>query len=488
MSEILNRETWLQKMGFINADPFDHTAHFAECDPYRKECFEEFPYYGEVKGSLRSPGPVLIYAARGGGKSALRCQIEEEWNDTLISDNFRILPVVYDNFGLVLKSADDNYEKITLDHHLEQLIGLIISRLLDAVSQEDSLISLNNLEKGERRLLIWYIRHFARSLHYSQRNEALGRLGGLQYFVRSDHLLRMLVNLSRLLPAAEHFADTIMGILASAPIREADPHEMSMVKLLADLIKLCCQTGIDGVCVLMDNLDGADPRGEEDFRAAFHLARPLCNTHGLQVHKIENLIFKIFVPEEIYATARGSFRSELGERHIEWQSSDNEELSPLHRVLENRLRVYSREAAYQTGMYRSLSPLVEENISHSIDKWFVETARTPRELITLGDAMLSNHFRYPTEKLLLTEKDWKAAEEALMRDRQSNEQARSNLIAKDLQTQLEQERRLLHNYQKQTEQFGGSILPRDLANKIAFQKREIERLEEEIQEGGGRDE
>jgi hypothetical protein len=499
MNDKLTRKTWLKKNGFVIEtqdgtervqDPFNSYAYFAETDPYRKECFVEFPYYNEIKGNLHSPGPVLIYTVRGGGKSALRCQISEEWDDTLNTDKNRILAVVYNEFDSLLRQVDYIPENVRLRHHVSEIVGLILSRLLSLAIEGKSNLSLRHLESSQKRLLRWYIQHYAKSLHYDEINSSLGRLGGMRYFVTSDNLLRIFRNLSRALPAAEHPVNAVVEVLESSPLREANPSNVSNVDLMSDLIEICQGVGIHGICVLIDDLDTADLIGEGDFRAAFNIIRPLCSTHGLHIRKIKNMFLKVFVPEEIYSVSRGVFRFELGERHIEWRIPDVGE-SPLHRVLRNRLQVYSRDSSYRLGTYQSLSPLVREDLSKKIDALFFKAAETPRELIVLGDAMLSNHFRYPTTESLLTAEDWEAAKKALKQYRESYGRVYGNLLEKDLQAKLVKAEELLRDYQSQAGQFDGSILPDDLARKIEYQKRKIEELEKEIresQEGRERDE
>ena len=488
--QLLTRDKWLVSNGFEQdgqaQNPFTRSAHLAEYDPRRVECFEEFPYYEDVKGTLQSPGPALIYAVRGGGKSALRCQILSDLDHTLNSDSGHILAVVYDQFDRLLAPVENDTTRVTLRMHIEYIVGLVVARLFDLSIGKSPTVKLRDLTTNQKWLLYWYIVNFAKYLHYRELNQRLGKLLGSKYYLTPENIVKVLLEVLKTVPKAGETMGALSEVLTDWPLRQAAPANIPGQDLLIDLVEICKTAGIDAIYVLVDSLDSANLLGKQgDFEPAFLLIRSLCTTPALHIQYIPGLVFKIFAPEEIHSLAQNVFRPEMGERHIHWQKLLSGEESPLSRVLRKRLQVYSN------GLYSSLSPLVEDELAPRIDRLFVEQARTPRELLVLGQGMLEHHFAYPSAEPLLTQKDWEAACRELEKYRQRNQvlpvtagveatQADGER-GQNLERQLKMARQSLDVYKVQAAGYTTLTIPTDLAVNLKAQQEKVADLEKQLQ-------
>ncbi len=490
VAHLLTRESWLRENGFkrdpkidIAQDPFQRYAYHAESDPRRGDCFTEFPYYSEVKGTASSPGPVLITARRGGGKSALRCQIAAELENSLKqSMRERYLTVVYQDFEHASVSSGDKASPITLRTHVENIVGLIVARLFDLSLEKPSIVAFKHLTKDQKWLLLWYINHFARHLHYREVNERLGRLFGLGYYVNAENVIKVLLGIIKATPTAKESLGSLADVLTTWPMREAQPSDISTRDLLFDLMDIYKACGIDAAYVLIDGLDSAEPQGnEDDFQSALRVIQPLCSTPALYLHQTPGLIIKIFAPEEIWRFLKEKYRRDLGVQHVEWQSPDDEGNLPLLRIWRQRLEVYSN------GLYASLSPLFEGQSRPDIDTRIMQTAQTPRELLVLGDAMLAHHFRYETDNPLLNEKDWLYAVSQLKETQstpmpEANSPEEESIECAHLRDVLEKAKCILDELEMQQAGYTNLTFPAHLRIELKDQRERVDRLTREYRE------
>jgi hypothetical protein len=104
----------IERLGFV-ADPFAKTN--ADEEGRLESYFIEPPFYSAVFGDPSAAQPSVVFAPRGGGKTALKRKIE------IASKQSVFLCVTYNRFpasGLVLK-------EITPDYHLTNSYGSSLS-------------------------------------------------------------------------------------------------------------------------------------------------------------------------------------------------------------------------------------------------------------------------------------------------------------------------------------------------------------------------
>lgn len=117
---------YLSKLGF-DINPFQTTNADKEVD-YLSDYFIKPDYFEDVWGDPYNPVSNIIYAPRGGGKTAQRIMIEkraEDFND--------ILTISYTNHDL---SGYKTIDEIDITYHLIYLNRLLLLSLLNRINEE----------------------------------------------------------------------------------------------------------------------------------------------------------------------------------------------------------------------------------------------------------------------------------------------------------------------------------------------------------------
>lgn len=126
----------LHNLGF-DLDPFAKTN--ADEEELLKSYFIEPPFFKAVYGDLSTPKSAVVFAPRGGGKTALKRMLEL----SSLSDNF--LCVTYNQFGVAgLKLKD-----IDLQYHFRNITRLLLVAVLSASAE----IGITSFSHDDRHLI-----------------------------------------------------------------------------------------------------------------------------------------------------------------------------------------------------------------------------------------------------------------------------------------------------------------------------------------------
>jgi hypothetical protein len=126
----------LQNLGFT-ADAFAKTN--ADEEELLDSYFIQPPFFNPVFGQISDPKSAIVFAPRGGGKTALKRMIE------LASRGEPFLCVTYNHFGVSgLRLAD-----IDLDYHLKNICRLLLVAVLSASAER----GVGPLSSQDRHLL-----------------------------------------------------------------------------------------------------------------------------------------------------------------------------------------------------------------------------------------------------------------------------------------------------------------------------------------------
>lgn len=401
----LERKEWLQSYGF-NQDPFESEAVRAESDPLLGKAldvsaaFEPFPYYEGIKGKPDVPGPRFIFAPRGGGKTALKQQLEREFNDNLRTGIGHTLCVSYDNFDRVLAKADHDCSKVLPRYHVEEIIRLIVRRLFDILLAPDMQHVLDNLKQLDKKnpyhkkLLSWYVTTFG-NFHEWEINKLLGRIQGMGGAINVEKVVGVFKETLSLaadvaLPSSgAQLVTKLMELISTgSKALEVKTEDIQMVDLLSNLVEIICSLGFQNVYILVDEVDEPQYYGSnQDFQPAYELIRSLAGAP--KILGVKNLVFKFFLPIEIRKKCLTSLRlDKFSEQVIQWRWKD------LQRIYRRRLEVCTPiDSVSRLG---SLSLLCTNDWKGYVDEWLVDFAKevgSPRAIIFLGNELLKEHFR-----------------------------------------------------------------------------------------------
>lgn len=112
-----------------------------------EEYFIEPPFFKAVHGIPNDPKSYIVFAPRGGGKTALKRKIE------LTSEkSYDYLCITYNSFNVTDKSIAD----ITLDYHLGNIVKLILIGLIPAVKKEE----YHNISKEDKQILFFMVKYY----------------------------------------------------------------------------------------------------------------------------------------------------------------------------------------------------------------------------------------------------------------------------------------------------------------------------------------
>jgi hypothetical protein len=126
----------LLSLGF-ERDPFAKTN--ADEEELLEDLFIEPPFFKAVYGDIRAPKSAVVYAPRGGGKTALKRRIE------LSARTEEFLSVTYNSFPTAGLKLND----ISLEYHLRNIVRV----LLIAVLSEATTSGVERLSTSDRHFL-----------------------------------------------------------------------------------------------------------------------------------------------------------------------------------------------------------------------------------------------------------------------------------------------------------------------------------------------
>ena len=118
-------------LGFED-NPFAYTN--ADEEDRLPEYFVSPPYFESVFGDPKKPKSFIVFAPRGGGKTAQRRMIERQSADN------EILAITYDNFDF---SDVNKPHDVKIYHHLRRIIRFILTGLLVNLHSKPQLMQLS---------------------------------------------------------------------------------------------------------------------------------------------------------------------------------------------------------------------------------------------------------------------------------------------------------------------------------------------------------
>jgi hypothetical protein len=118
----MSYELLLRNLGF-RLDPFAKTN--ADEEDFLQDYFIEPPFFGAVYGDFSAPKSSVVFAPRGGGKTALKKRIE------IASKTNPFVCVTYNSFPTAgLKLTD-----ISIDYHLRNITRLLLIAVVSIVAE-----------------------------------------------------------------------------------------------------------------------------------------------------------------------------------------------------------------------------------------------------------------------------------------------------------------------------------------------------------------
>jgi hypothetical protein len=238
-------------LGFED-NPFAHTN--ADEEERLPEYFVPPPYFEAVFGNPVKPKSFIVFAPRGGGKSAQRRMIE------LRSLENNILTITYDNFDFpdVNKSSD-----IKLHHHLRRIIRFILTGLLVNIYSTPE--SANLLKKEDKEVFLKLAAEHLGDIKSADLTIALDSLKSLKDKFKDvwnewfPTIGLGIQSVLKLLKPIHDFGDNVANLNKfQDPDYKAPDSLKFQLKLMVDLSQ---KLGWSSIYILVDKVDEASTTG-----------------------------------------------------------------------------------------------------------------------------------------------------------------------------------------------------------------------------------
>jgi len=355
-------DTYLANAGFA-ADPFSSTN--ADTEELLQDYFVPPPYFQSVLGQPSNPESQIVFAPRGGGKSAQRRMIE------MASEGSGFLCVLHDSFPVEGKAA---VRQTTLDLHLRQVARkLLVAVLLHLdAAPEDS----KKLSRDSKSLLV---------------KEAGYQLGPIS----SDEFHREVQALKNIGKRAGEWIKAHSGpikpvINAIFKKAELDPPDLDASKpaetpteswsyRLERLVGIALELGYESVYILVDKVDEL-PETSADPDLAFALVAPLI-TH-LPSLEMPRVGYKVFLWDKAQNTYidNGGRPDRIKDFTLGWDSA------ALSEMMARRL------SAHSDGAVVSLNALIDPGAHLDLHRLVAELAQgSPRDMVRLAKEIRDVH-------------------------------------------------------------------------------------------------
>lgn len=354
----------IKNLGF-DEHPFQYTN--AEQEDRLPKYFVSPPYFASVFGNPEMPRPFIVYAPRGGGKTAQRRMIE------LRCSNEKVLAITYDEFEFPeLTRASD----IRLHHHLKKIVRSCLVGILLTLKEEPQADS--QLTKQDKQLIL------------QLSAEHLIGTGEIEY----EQTLRSLKSLkerfkeswNEWVPIAGTLANVLLGVLKKfVPLEnigslskfrnEEYAKSDSLKHQLRIASTLVRKIGWRSIYILIDRVDEAELTGN-NFNDSFKLIEPLLK--DLQLLEFEGIGFKFFLWDMLEPSCKNIVRTDRIEQEtLFWQDQ------LLKQMWETRLEAYSNKNI------QGLDQISEKTVPFSVDELaFIFANHSPRDLVRIGSQIL----------------------------------------------------------------------------------------------------
>lgn len=359
---------WLRFFGFASS-PFDKPDAVRE-DP---EMWVRPVSFDRILGTAGNPETVLVFAPRGGGKTACRRLIEyysspQTGGGELSDVGGRILTVPHVKFE---DSADclRSGESVETEWHVKQILDEASKRLIDYIHMSDE---VRGLLSDEVKTL------------YPQHRKELYAL--LDFYWRSWESER----------------ESLLALFPEFAQQTAPLPSTSSVEHLERFVALVCGKdgkglGFNAIYVLLDGIDQIYETADLNDDTVLGLVLPLLANRRLMCDTAK-LAFKCFLPAEIKDRLLGSpalKNTGLRREEIRWFDRNIGDI--LHRrLLQHKVNNKDRDNNEENfnSSFTRIEALCDPQLRGDIERRLFQVARgNPRNVIRLCDFMIEAHVK-----------------------------------------------------------------------------------------------
>ncbi|MBD3308317.1 hypothetical protein GF348_18200 [candidate division KSB3 bacterium] len=383
---IITRGEWFDFFGF-RSSPFESQTATQESP----EVWIPPPSFERILGNAQEPQSILVFAPRGGGKTACRRLIEYYCSSQVgvgasIEVGGRVLAVPYDNFSEACRRIL-NGQAVGESWHVGQVLRHALQALI-TYTHESSAVTERFKQKVEE-------------LRPACRQELYAIMNTYRPAWPSQ-----IEDLQKLFPGC-----------TETPSLQNHPG-LGEIDHLERFTALVCDSGnrglgFDALYVLIDSLDSDSNMANLNQDAVLKLILPLITNRRL-MSGIQKMAMKCFLPKEIRKRLlKNEAMHNMGipEADIDWQRQNTGD------ILCRRLLNYKNDR--NNSSFTRIEELCGPGLRAIEDLLFTVAKGNPRSIIRLCDFMVEAHVKRPItspapdfeDSYLLNELDWEEAQE-----------------------------------------------------------------------------
>lgn len=364
--------SFFSNIGFDD-DPFAYTN--ADEEERLSEYFIPPPYFASVFGNPTKPKSFVVFAPRGGGKSAQRRMIEEACGEN------NVLSITYDNFDFPsIKKASN----ASLEHHLSSITRYLIIAILASIHADPS--HLDKLSKYDKETIVFLSSLYLARIQEHSIKKSLDSLKSIKNKVQEFWIEWLpIINLG--------ITAALKLVLGSdvdlQPYEKAkDTKDIPYKYQLDLLLKLVEKIGYVSTYILVDRVDESELTGN-NAKASFELIQSLLK--DLELLETKGIGFKFFLWDQLEPYYQDIARTDrIMQETLEW---DNDMLMDMWS---------KRLLAYSQNQIKLLSDISEPIQPVDIDQLSVIFAsKSPRDMIRIGAQILSEQREKSSESKLI---------------------------------------------------------------------------------------
>ena len=364
MGDRMSEADFLNELGF-QGNLFQFTN--ADDEDYLQRYFLPPHYFDSVWGDSRTPISHVIFAPRGGGKTAQRKMIEHQ----AINDN--VFAITYDRFEHLAKM---DLEQLSVAPHLRNIIRLALLGFLLEV--HDRVLSPSVFRGIERQQIETLCKLYIGEINPSEAMEALRSLRTISSKARRflgdwgapiSSLVSMILK-----------SHGLAGINLGAPIPQGASAESTSKMHLEIVRDLLVGIGFRSVYVLIDKIDETDFAGN-DAHKSFLIVRPLIR--DLDLLQTKGIGFKFFLWDKLHAQYEKYGRSDrISQFSLSWKQHE------LNEMLSKRMGAFSQ------GRVKDIGKLTMGSLAQTLQSLIVMfAAGSPRDMIRICQRILSEQIK-----------------------------------------------------------------------------------------------
>jgi len=303
----------------LNANPFQYTN--ADEEDNLPAYFIPPPYFTSVWGDPRRPSSCIIFAPRGGGKSAQRKMIEFKSSDSTV------LAIQYSRFEL---ERGQSLEQCDLEYHLKNIIRISLTAFLMIFHEKQIChLSFDSTERKHiKSLCEYYLYDLKTDEIINAANSIMTPLDKAKEFLKR--------NVWAINSIIDSVFDKIGIKAASRPNKEGVNIEKPSKHHLEIVINLIRSLGYESIYILIDKVDETHVT-TNDSEASFKLIESIIR--DLDLLQMKHICFKFFLWDKLQIFYIEYARPDrIQDFHLNWTRNE------LNKMIRLRLQAYSEES------------------------------------------------------------------------------------------------------------------------------------------------